>query len=79
MPCNSEYNSEKLRKKEDWIKRKKKTRDEILGQNTRAFSSMLFTVSQSLLLADFKENSTLIWFSCSLQNNRQNKKTRVFS
>ncbi len=31
--------------------------------------------SQSLLLVDFKENHTLLWFYKSLQKNPQNKKT----
>ncbi len=35
--------------------------------------------SQSLLLADFKENQTLLWISKSLQKNPRNKKSRVYS
>ncbi len=52
-------------------------RDGILGhQFTEYFPSFY---SQSLLLADFKENQTLLWFQKSLQRSPRNKKTPVYS
>jgi hypothetical protein len=35
--------------------------------------------SRSLVLADFTENHTLHWFQNSIQKNKRNKKTKVYS
>ncbi len=57
-----------------------KYRDGILEhQFNKSLESFAPCYSQSLLLADFKENPTLLWFLKSLQKNPQNEKTRVYS
>jgi hypothetical protein len=57
-----------------------KYRDGILEhQFNKSLESFAPCYSRSLLLADFKENPTLLWFLKSLRKNPQNKKTRVCS
>jgi hypothetical protein len=55
-------------------------RDGILGhQFKKRLKSFASSYSQSLLLADFKENHTLLSFLKILTKNPRNKKTQVYS
>jgi hypothetical protein len=47
----------------------------ICNKRLESFAPLLFTVPSPLLVADFIENHTLLWF----EKNPRNKKTRVYS
>jgi hypothetical protein len=58
----------------------RQARDGILGHKfEKRLESFAQCYSQSLLLADFKENHTLLWFYKSVQKIPQNGESRVYS
>ncbi len=56
------------------------TEMEFLDINVTKYSSLLLhAIKKLVLLVDFKENHSLLWFSKSLQKNPQKKKNGAYS